>query len=63
MGVLTPLFIFNLKLGSYCIKVCHSVQYSHHTCFSLFVECGVVDGGGKRDVNTLSGVAAETSKG
>ena len=62
MGVLTPLFIFNLKLGFYCIKVCHDAQYSHHTCFSLFVEC-VVDGGGKKDVNTLSGVAAETTKG
>ena len=59
--ILTPLILFNLKLGLVCTKIHLFVQYNPRKCFDNFVQ-SAVDARRPGDENPNSSVVAETMK-
>ena len=60
-NIITPLFLFYLKLGLVCKKVHRFVQYTHRKCFNNFVQ-SAVDARRQGDENPKSSVVPETMK-
>ena len=59
--IITPLFLFYLKLGLVCKKIQRFVQYTPRKCFNNFVQ-SALDARRQRDENPKSSVVAETMK-
>ena len=59
--IITPLFLFHLKLGLVCRKIHRFVQYTPRRCFNNFIQ-SAVDARRQRDKNPKSSVVAETMK-
>ena len=59
--IITPLFLFYLKLGLVCRKIHRFVQYTPRKCFNNFVQ-SAVDARRQRDNNPNSSVVAENMK-
>ena len=59
--IITPLFLFYLKLGLVCRKIHRFVQYTHRKCFDNFVQ-SAVDARRQVDEIANSSVVAETMK-
>ena len=58
---ITPLLLFNLKLGLVCKKIHRFVQYTPRNCLNNFVQ-SAVDARRQLDENPISSVVAETMK-
>ena len=59
--IITPLLLFNLKLGLVCTKIHRFVQYTPRKCFNNFVQ-SAVDAPRQGGKNPNSSVVAETMK-
>ena len=59
--IITPLFLFYLKLRLVCRKIHRFIQYTSRKCFNNFVQCAV-DARRQKDKNPISTVVAETMK-
>ena len=59
--IVTPLFLFYLKLGLVCEKIPGFVQYTSRKCFDNFVQ-SAVDARRQRDENPIFSAVAESLK-
>ena len=59
--IITPLFLFHLKLGLVCKKIQRFVQYTAGNCFNIFAQ-SAVDAQRQGDENPNCSVVAETMK-
>ena len=59
--LITPLLLFYLQLGLFCIKIHRFVEYTPKKCFKSFVQ-SAVDARRQGDENANSSVVAETMK-